>query len=371
MKTQLRFLLSALFLLFTTELMSQDFTIDSIPKAIPLQYAIPDLPAFNALGTEPNNLLRPSTAKDISITANEFYDGKSIIIPKTFAIEFSPIMLLKSNKLTLADYQKSAAWYNARISFGTLRDSLNLSRVAIGFRTTLIDKADPKNNKNLVAIFDKLNDKRDFRQYYLNYKTEEWIKLNQGKTFNVELMDSVFNDEFNRLYKNKSDSLNTVRNLYEATNLKPYIEEYRNNNKWNLMRLDIAVAAVLASPDSLAKNLKFDSFHAWVTWALPVFGDKGQLLLGATGGCNLANNQLYWNVSIPSRIYLGTNDLKGLVELQYLFKQQLGINNLVARMGCEYRFTGNLWLNFTVGIENNYTDKSSGLVSDFKIIYGI
>lgn len=351
---------------------AQEFTLDSLVSRIPVKYAVPDLPAFNALGNEPADLLRPSTAKDISITANEFYDGKNIIIPKTFAVEFSPVKLIKGNRLTLQDYQKSAAWYNSRISLGTFRDSFNISKMAIGFRTTLIDKGDPKSEKNLQNIFNVLKDKNKFRNFYLSYAVRQWAGEHPGVDV-ASLADSLYqviNAEFDSLLISKSDKLTEIRNLYEADNLEPVIEKFENNSQWNAERLDIAIAAVCASPDSLAKNLKFDAFCAWITYAMPI-GEKGQFLLGANAGSNMLNDNFYWNVSVPVRIYIGSNDLKGLAEIQYLYKQQYNDNKLFARLGCEYRLHGNIWLNFTAGIQRNFTDNSSDLVSDFKIIYGI
>lgn len=365
------FVLTAI-LLCPYALMAQEFTLDSLVDRIPVKYAVPDLPAFNALGSELADLLRPSTAKDISITANEFYDGKNIIIPKTFAVEFSPVKLIKGNRLTLQDYQKSAAWYNSRISLGTFRDSMNISRMAIGFRTTLIDKGDPKSEKNLLNIFNVLNDKNKFRNFYLSYAIRQWAGEHPGVDV-ASLADSLYlviNAEFDSLLIRKGDKLTEVRNLYEVDNLEPVIEKFENNSQWNAERLDIAIAAVCASSDSIAKNLKFDALCAWITYALPI-GEKGQLLLGTNAGSKMMNDNLYWNISVPVRIYIGSNDLKGLAEMQYLYKQQYNENKLFARLGCEYRLHGNIWLNFTAGIEKNFTDNRSDLVSDFKIIYGV
>lgn len=365
-------LILLLVLLNSLLLRAQKITLDSLSSLIPVKYAVPDLPAFNALGNEPANLLRPSTAKDIAITANEFFDGQNIIIPKTFAVEFSPVKLIKGNSLTLQDYQKSAAWYNSRISIGTFRDSLNISRMALGLRTTLIDKGDPKFEKNLQAIFDVLNDKNEFRDFYLSYIISQWA--NEHPDLDISLLadslNRVINAEFDLLYSTDDEKLKKIRDLYETNTLKPVIDKFKNNSKWNAERLDIAIAAVCSSPDSIAENLKFDSFYGWITYALPI-GEKGQLLLGANAGTSMINDNFYWHVSMPARLYVGTNDFKGLAEIQYLYKQQFNYSKWVAQLGCEYKLHDNIWLNFTAGIEKDFKNNSSSLVSDFKIIYGI
>jgi hypothetical protein len=367
MKTRILLLLVLSFLTSNIVLSQEKFTLDSLSKYVKTNYSVPDLPAFNALGTEPVHLLRPSTAKDFSITANEFYDGKNIIIPKTFAVEFSPVKLIKGNKLTLQDFQKSAAWYNTRISIGTFRDSLNTSRVAIGFRTTLIDKGDPKSEKNLQYVYRKLTAKNKLRESYHNYKKQNWINAHPNSTYNIEVSDQKFNNEFDSLYAINKDSLIV---LCKNGNIDLVVDAYENNQKWNAERLDVACALIGTSADSIAKNLKFDSFQAWITYAYPL-GENGQFLLGGNAGCRMLNNSTFWSVSVPARVYIGSNDLKGLAEVQYVYKQQFGTNNVVARLGCEYRLFTHFWLNFSAGMDKDFTSNTSHLVSDFKIVYGI
>jgi hypothetical protein len=420
------------------------FNLDSLSKRTLTQYAVPDLPAFNALGTEPINLLRPSTAKNISITANEFYDGKNIIIPKAFAVEFSPVSMIKGKKLQLADYQKCPALYNTRISIGTFRDSLKTSRVAFGIRTTLIDKGNPKSDESLKKLFNNLHDSVLLATYFVKYRMDEWakkqdainkeqaikvrvtfmkeyqrLKANNKDSLNLidkgnpksdenlkklfdNLHDSVllatyfvkcrmdewakkqdtinreqaikmrvtFMKEYQRLKANNKDSLNQIRHLIINDSVDFFTHKYKDNQLWNARRLDLACAVVGASSDSIAKNLLFDSFQAWITYACPM-GDYGQFLLGGNAGCRMQSNKVFWNVSIPARVYIGSNDLKGLVEFQYQYKQQFSINSYVARLGCEYRLYDNIWLNFSAGVDKNMTNNTSCLVSDFKIVYGI
>jgi hypothetical protein len=146
--------------------------IDSLVKNLRLNFAVPDLPAFNGLEGEPSNLLRPSTPKDFSIVANEFYNGSNIIIPKTIAIEVSPITLMQYNKLTLQVYQKNPTLYNSRVSIGTYRDSTNISRISLGYRTTLVNKGDIKNDKNLKELINHLKDINKSRNEFYESELE-------------------------------------------------------------------------------------------------------------------------------------------------------------------------------------------------------
>ena len=367
MKRTRYYLLIVIMLLQASVLLSQQSQLDSVARLIPVKYSVPDLPAFNALGAEPLNLLRPSTAKDLSVTADKFFDGKNIIIPKSFAVEFSPISLVKSNKLTLVDYQKSQAWYNLRISLGSLRDSMNTSRIALGFRTTLIDKGDPKNDENLKKTFARLNRKRDIRISYVKKRMSSYTGYISDSTY--ETLSNRFNVDFTRL-ASKPDSLKILNEEYMLESMKPQIDWYADNKQWNAERLDVAVAMVFASSDSLMKNMRFDALRAWLTYAVPVT-DYGQFVTAVNVGCNAVNRQMNWSVSIPARMYYGTNDIKGLAEAQLYFNQIPSENYLRFNLGCEYRLRDSIWLNFTVGFKNDLLLNTTALVSEFKIMYGI
>ena len=130
-----------------------------------LNFAVPDLPAFKALGSEPSNILRPSTPESFSLIVSQFYNGDNISLPANFAAEIAPWILAKSNKITLAEYHKHDILYSTRVSLGTSRDSLNQYNFAVGLRFSIIDEGDLKNDEEfLKLLFGKLEnhlDKKD------------------------------------------------------------------------------------------------------------------------------------------------------------------------------------------------------------------
>src|SRR5687768_13560581 len=65
-----------------------------------LDFVIPDMPAFKALGTDPSDILRPADAKKFAVAISPFYSNGKGVIPKNFAVEFSP-WKLASTKWTL------------------------------------------------------------------------------------------------------------------------------------------------------------------------------------------------------------------------------------------------------------------------------
>src|SRR5689334_4525690 len=83
---------------------------DTTLSQMKLNFVVPDVPAFKILGTEPTDLLRPSTPKALAVSMSSFNDNGKMIIPKAFALEVSPSLLLNSRKgpVELKEYAKNA-----------------------------------------------------------------------------------------------------------------------------------------------------------------------------------------------------------------------------------------------------------------------
>jgi len=349
-------LLSALVFLTLLGNAQEIVTVDSLVKNLRLDFAVPDLPAFNGLETEPGNLLRPSTPKDFSIIANEFFNGSNIIIPKIIAIEVAPVTLIKYNKLTLQDYQRNPVLYNSRISVGTFRDSTNLSRMSVGYRTTLINKGDIKNDKNLKELMVHLRNINRTRNEFYDSELERL-----GITEFEFATDTVLQQQLEESF----DQISSYRD-----SLQSLLMDYRENKFWNAEKLDIAFCFVGSSPDSGAGNIQYNSLWFWTTYARPV-GENGQLMWGINTNFHKEDGSKYMNIGIPARFYIGTNILKGFIEGQYQYKQQVETNNLVMKLGCEYNFYKSLWFNFSAGFYKDLTNHTSDFISTFKLAYAI
>jgi hypothetical protein len=317
-------------------------------KDLNLNFSVPDLPAFNALQSEPANLLKPSSFKEISVISDQFFNGTEMIIPKSIAIEVAPITLLRHDNLTLKSYQESPALYNLRFSLGSLRDSLNVSKVAIGFRSTLIDKGDIKFRENLKVVYELLSDKSETR---INALSDELDKI--GKTIEDYEKDSEVKD-----FINKKLSKNEILKTFK-------------DSCWNNERLDVALAIVGSSPDSLARNIRFNSLVGWVSWALPINEKSGQFIIGGNFIAAKQGDSFYYDASLPARIYFGNNEMKFFGEGQYTYKGIPKTNNILIDLGCEYYIGNGFWLHFNAGLDKDLTNKSSKLVSNFKISYAL
>lgn len=108
-----------------------------------LDFVVPDMPAFKALGTDPSNLLRPSDVKKFAAMLTPFYSNNMGVIPKNFAAEFAPWKIASRN-WTLNDYATSNIkrfLYRSSFSLGTINDTTKFpAKLAIGYRVSFLSK---------------------------------------------------------------------------------------------------------------------------------------------------------------------------------------------------------------------------------------
>src|SRR5688572_25545628 len=122
--------------------------IDSVTLSmLKVNFAVPDMPAFKALGTDPSNLLKPSTPMAFAMTMSELYQDRKFLLPKAFAVEISPALLLNSKKgpVQLKKYMERSIANSFRVSLGTSVDTLLSStarKLGLGFRISVINKGD-------------------------------------------------------------------------------------------------------------------------------------------------------------------------------------------------------------------------------------
>ncbi|MDR6564643.1 MULTISPECIES: hypothetical protein [unclassified Arcicella] len=340
---------------------------DSIfQKFIKVNFAVPDLPAFNVLGNSPSDILRPTDVKALSILTSEFYNGSSIIVPKSFALELSPFLLAKNNSLTLHDYQQNQFWYNLRLSLGTNTSTVNnqkYSNLAIGARITIIDKGDLKNDE---VYIDLLKNSLALEVDIENKAKEQFLK-DKNKTIQEVAMDEALNKEMEQyIDKAKKKKLEDEKLLSTyIKDIPKFKEDYKKNN-WNKEKLEFAYAYLGASPDSLIKNIQTKKHAAWGTWAVPV-KKWGQLLVGINYSYMYADslnkqtdktvNYEYNTFSASSRLYFGSNRVKGFIEGQYKFISLNDKRDAFLNTGGEFNIRDGIWLVVNAGI--NWHDLGS------------
>jgi hypothetical protein len=125
--------------------------------------AVPESPAFAALGLTPQEVTRPTSARDL---ATSFLNGvdREGHFQTGIAIDTAPYMLWAGPRLTLKDYVagKYVTRFLARwqTSFATTKgaDSDAAVRVGLGMRFTLFDRGDPRMDAELMQCLSKVAD---------------------------------------------------------------------------------------------------------------------------------------------------------------------------------------------------------------------
>ncbi len=372
---------SLLLFLFFITLQSHAQDLDSLTLSeLKINFAVPDLPAFKTLGSEPSNLLRPSTAKALATSFSPFYDHQKIVVPKAFAMEISPALLINANKgpVQLITYAKNA-WINSfRISLGTATVGDTGRNLSLGVRITPIDKSDPladvdfiKNISEHLKLY-RLSEnvyKRKFAESIID-SVKQWANQNQQP----DNLDSIVDWDYflDQKISHGADADTIWKYRYEAYKETHFSDSYkdfdlwivkekedRKKYNWNATKLDFAAAILSSSPDSLVKNVEFSKAQLWVTYAHKA-GKSGEFLMGVTATVfknsidtiESQRNKTYSSVSVPMRYLIGTNRVKGFVEFQYSYETKAKISNTLIDLGAELNLIDGLWVNLTGGLTN-------------------
>ena len=162
---------------------------DTTLSKMKLNFAVPDMPAFKVLGTDPSNLLRPSTPKAIALTMSSFNDNGKLIIPKAFALEISPALILNSHKgpQQLIQYAKNAELNSFRISVGSSTDTLlspSGRSLAIGLRISLINEGDF--GTDIIAQQEIVKALKNFRTKSVSSEKAFAISVNALTEYNAD-----------------------------------------------------------------------------------------------------------------------------------------------------------------------------------------
>jgi hypothetical protein len=311
---------------------------------IKVDFAVPDIPAFRALGVDPTDILRPSDPKTLALMLAERASNLSVV-PSSFALEVAPFRLLYGRKLTVERYNAAPVFYNARLSVGSVRTGeLGAgSDVAAGIRLTLINDADllrdPVYRKGAVRLLKQRNALVESCDAV--FVTVEGVTLDDIDTIpGLAERQSAYTDSV------------IAATVDIARGLKP-LRDAAKERDWNRTVVDFAYAAKWSSPDSFTRNLALLSHTAWLYGTLRL-NSASQGLFGATVA--YAREDTTWKLSgaIAARVYGGANNAK--VFLQGQVKKAFVDTkvSLAASGGMEILFLGGNWLEFALAYEKEF-----------------
>jgi len=402
--------------------------------AYELDFAVPDIPAFKALNTDPTNILRPSSTRKIAIMASDLLINGNAI-PKSFAAEFSPYLIAYDSAYVSKKEQASILWRTARVSIGTERAKNNISsKAAIGLRATLYDSEDTHNalvkvleqemQQVLGQVYNRLHaDREEYEADKAALKARYGvnnIQLQSNDSLKQEVIDytdwkrylaylgididtyllenaAAFNATDKHTFYKSDEIKRTVRDLVKQSKARAatdmvaledeVYESFRvrlvsiskaiKDTTWNKNKLDVGVALLGTSADSLTQSLRAQSYNGWATWAQH-FGKHGQLLIGAQYALakDSLDHKFYNDLSLSSRYYIGTNRVKAYADAQVQYFDQRSYaptakSSALLVTGVEWNVRDGMWLNLYAGLQDDLTSSKDVFVSHFDLKFAI
>ncbi len=145
------------------------------PAATPSQFklgqgtvdlAVPESPAFSALGMTPLQVARPTSGRELATSLLNGVDRDGNF-QSGIAIDTAPYMLLAGSQITLRRYQEPSQYvtrFLARMqtSLATTKGASSSdpsTKLAMGFRFTVFDRGDPRTDKMLIECLQREGDK--------------------------------------------------------------------------------------------------------------------------------------------------------------------------------------------------------------------
>lgn len=305
-----------------------------------LDYSVPESPAFNLLGNNPDNIIKPTSVRSIALNIGNYYLTNGTAIPKNLAVEISPLLL--NPNASLNDYNKNKFWYRMRLSVGTNVLENGAYEMAGGLRLTITDKTDLRCDQEfLEELYRSCTNTSVARDNAI----DEYVKNNPGKYANTAIAgddygtNPVFAKEIDELSKKyfandmvNPDSISKIRDL-------------KRQELWNAPIWEVGIAAMQHSPDSLINHSSFSKVGIWTTYGTH-FSTNDQLLFG--GKLGMVDFQSKWqsNIAIGARYYYGSNELRAFVQGEYRYENDK--NASVVSAGCVFNIAKGIWGQFTM-----------------------
>ncbi|TSJ40901.1 hypothetical protein FO440_14275 [Mucilaginibacter corticis] len=298
-----------------------------------LDYSIPESPAFKILGTDPDNILKPSSVRSVALSIGNYFVTNGAAIPKSLAVEISPLLL--NGNASLNDYNKNKFLYRARLSFGTSMGDKGSYSTAEGIRFTIIDKTDLRTNtaylKDILASLGAAVNAED-------KAIPAYIKQNNLNISQIAFREQLAKDTvlYNKLLAFETQFI--PDDIVKPADMEKLRNKYRES-LWNAPTWEAGLATLQTSKDSLLKNLKTSQVGLWTSAGLPV-GKKGQVLIGAKFAMA---DSVGWQkkYSAGARYYYGSNSVKGFAQVQ--FDRRNNANSTTASVGCDFNIANGIW----------------------------
>ncbi len=311
-----------------------------------LDYAVPESPAFKLLGTQPTNLLRPTSLRDISLGVGNYLTSDNAgIIPKNLSIEIAPTLF--SPNLNLKKYNNNKFLYRTKLSIGTLTNQNGSYEIAGGINFTLIDKSDKRDSNNKFVS----NILTAHRTDYKNISDAINLVYESNKFPGLSKLD------IKTAYEQKDSTKKEIIAAVEMELEEAKYDTLRNNwdkDNWNATIWQVGIGTKANFKDSVFKDItKKAGYGIWSTFGTH-FCKYDQILIGLSvlGSSDTTGSLEKPDASLGVRYYYGVNEIKGFVELEGKIASQTNANFYTIKFGTEIRLEKGYWADLGFALRN-------------------
>ena len=326
---------------------SQQNLIDSVSASwANLEYTVPESPAYFLLKTNPDNILEPSSTKNLAFTIADYYLKNGMVIPKNFGLELSPMLFVK--KISISDFKSHPFFYRTKFSLGTNTLENNCYQVAEGLRFTLVDKRDLRTNITFIDVIEKFSINRTKIKSLVLDSFQKANNLTYKKIIDLDeayMSDTVLRNLLDGIIESKCEMLFLGRNQ-----LQKFRDDFAKNN-WNTKVWEIGIAVLEESKDSLFRNLQLSKLGFWTAYS-GRFTEKDQFLAGGSYMLTDSINEWKPQLGIALRYYRGSNAWRGFVQIE--FKNFDKSNQITGSLGLLTEITEGNWGQFTFSLSYDF-----------------
>lgn len=319
--------------------------------------AVPVAPALLAIDGDASKLLRPSSVAALSAALSTVGDGNSI--PKAFAVEFSPLLLLKEKSLSLQDYRNNQNLARFRFSAAAKRVSEGdtKARLAVGLRwSTGNDRTDPRLSLRLDSLLNP-NPARvlELMQFLTinnpNNSRDKWLTR-------CRVLGDMPRDPATLSAADKKlelspaiDCVATTAAKERAALLKTFNDETASL-PWQGPETQFGLAQSSAALDTLGRGLRADAYRLWVSQGISISDtNRVFLVFGAQMGTQRDSATAKWTgeQTFSARLFVGPHDRKLWFEGHRTIAANDAKSDWLALSGVDLRLGDGLWLNASLG----------------------
>ena len=367
-------------------------------QSFDIDLAVPDTPAFAILGLSPDNIVRPTTPKELALGLLNGSDRNGTL-QTGIAIDTVPYLLFTGDALSLAAYRDSIPTRllaNTQLSLATAKasDDSEAVRLAVGLRVTPWNLGDPRMGEvtEVNGVVDTKTSLLGCLVGNLRGEYDTYADALEVQGFNEALIASLESgaqppsdgrtkeQEIAELRKEIEAMSSSVEgySAIQATTVTTCREEARKRD-WNASSLTFGVAPVWTSEDGDVGELDYTGVGIYGTLGYGFEGiegleDSAQLL--AHG--RLLTNQMVpsaadesilvdednWSLGAQIRVagptmaerdVDGGPDLSFLAEAMFTSADRQGVGRddfMTYSVGAEYQVADGSYIKLTLGTED-------------------